>query len=540
MSSPRRLLSFPWPFARVCAIDLGASHVTAAVYRRGSRRPRLLGQASVRFGTVPETDRAWLAAAIDAIGAVTRELGYRGPAVLGLAPHLVLTKHAMTPAVDPRQRDKVIHFEAMQAIPLALEDMVWDCTGDFATGPDWHLTFTVAKREVIEGLVEGAVRAGLSLRGIFPAGRALTAVWNAVTPEGPAMVIDIGARSTTLLVHGVGGFQERSIPVGGQVVTTGLAEALKLSSAEIEALIFSEERDENLGEHLDRQVEQLAAALVMEVGQIEGLLSEGGRASGRIVLTGGAARWPGLDARLSEYLGGRVERLPSDSRWIDIGDELAVVAGLQRLANEQSGTGGLLPERLRDRLASARRVPGRLALGILPMVALVPPLWHYAQVERIAIRGAAELTSQGRELQRIAARNAALVPEIETLRRRYDQLRGLSERRDRWTRILADLQRSLSIDEAAWIEGLETTPRRIAKSGRAGLRLHGRILNLATPVAPTGSGLGERARRLLDQVRRCEWAESIGDERFDLTEPGCLRFEATVVLAPVRDERSGK
>ena len=353
------------------------------------------------------------------------------------------------------------------------------------------------------------------------------------------MVIDIGARSTTLLVHGVGGFQERSIPVGGQVVTTGLAEALKLSSAEIEALISSEERDENLGEHLGRQVEQLAAALVMEVGQIEGLLSEGGRASGRIVLTGGAARWPGLDARLSEYLGGRVERLPSDSRWIDIGDELAVVAGLLRLANDQSGTGGLLPEHLRDRLASARRVPGRLVLGILPMVALVPPLWHYAQVERIAIRGAVELKSQGRELQRIAARNAALVPEIETLRRRYDQLRCLSERRDRWTRILADLQRSLSIDEAAWIEGLETTPRRIAKSGRAGLRLHGRILNLANPVAPTGSGLGERARRLLDQVRRCEWADSIGDERFDLTEPGCLRFEATVILTPVRDERRG-
>ncbi|MBS0662485.1 MAG: pilus assembly protein PilM [Verrucomicrobia bacterium] len=532
----------PWPFARICAVDLGASRATAAVFRYGSRRLRCLRFVTVDFREFPETDGAWATAAGGAFSEVVRRLGYRGPAVLALAPHLVLTKHATTPAVNSEQREKVVHFEATQAVPLALEDMVWDCVGDFDARPDWRLTFSVAKREVIEVVAAAAKQAGLAVRAVFPAGRALAADWGAAEGSLPPAVIQVGARSTTVLVRSAGDYRERSIAVGGHAVVAALAEELGVPVTEAGRRLPAHEAI------LAAPIDRLAAALVLESGQFEGIHSREEQADDRVVLTGEYATLPGLAPRIAAYLGLRVDS-PASAGMTSTGsapgreeelartrDQLRVVSGLVRLYRGPGHDGGLLPEQLRAEFRAARQFRRQLLMGVLPVAALLPPCVHYATVTRLASQRAEMLSAQRRELERCVELNAAILPRIWNERSQAKEYCGLLERRGRWIGILRDLQQCLAADEAAWLERMECTSQTGTKQSRPTLRVHGRILDLADPVGPATPELGDRARRILDQIRGCSWVERMEDERFNLTEPGTLRFEATLVVAPICEE----
>ena len=60
----------------------------------------------------------------------------------------------------------------------------------------------------------------------------------------------------------------------------------------------------------------------------------------------------------------------------------------------------------------------------------------------------------------------------------------------------------------------------------------GCLFDPENPMGPTGPGVSGRARDLLAQFRASPFVGGIENERFDGGQPGVLRFEVTLALAP--------
>lgn len=232
----------------------------------------------------------WLAQTQTALAALRTRTTTRDPVVLVLPPHLTLTKLIMMPRVEPAKRGRVLRFAVEQSIPYAPSDVVWDTVVAAESEDGLEMLLAAAKREPIEALCAAVQAAGFEPRLVLPSALATLAVFRLVhdAPEEPAIVLNLGARSTTLLQVSPQRFAARSLALG-----TGTS---KWRTAE--------PRD-----HVALEV--IATRLAQEVTRsVMHSRRRGGEAGpGRIHLTGGGARLSGLDEALAAKVKIPVERL---------------------------------------------------------------------------------------------------------------------------------------------------------------------------------------------------------------------------------------
>jgi type IV pilus assembly protein PilM len=119
-----------------------------------------------------------------------------------------------------------------------------------------------------------------------------------------------------------------------------------------------------------------------------------------------------------------------------------------------------------------------------------------------------------------------------------------------WTSFLADLQSRLLKIEDVWLERLvvvwppvsapsvATSNSVAAGPGPAGpaptpqLLLSGRLLDTQNPVSKVSPESYERVKQLLASFTGSRFIGAIGNERFDNSQPGLLRFDFTLTVNP--------
>lgn len=497
--------------SRLTVIDCGAHRTAMGVFRQTRDGLSLETHAIERLPVLPSGDEGWLAQTTAALRALRTRVKPAGRVLLVLPPHLTLTKMIRTPRVSPRKREKIIRYEAAQGIPGALTEVVWAAAPAGENATEMEFLLAAAKQGVVSALGDAATSAGFEPAAMLPSVLATCAACRLAAENfaQPTVVLNIGARSTTLLLIEGGRFAARTLSLGGN------------------------------GGTLPSAGEVLATRLALEVTRsVLHFNRQGGWGKpSRVRLTGGAAQLPGLVETLARRLELPVDRLAMSAEiFLDgaaaLGSgELTDLIGAAKLGFADSWReANLLPFALRRRESLRRKHPWLMAAVGLVAAALLPPIFHYRQLAESARTKTAEIRASLAPVRDRAARNRAALEELHELRAQADLLQDTLERRTAWLGLLGDLQGRLAQAEDVWLDGLQTIPP--ADDAPLKLAISGRMLDRTNPGAKMGPDAIARLKSLLTSLAESPFVASIENERFDGNQAGILRFDLLLVANP--------
>ncbi len=212
------------------AVNLGMQTATLAVMAadKGSLRMTRLAQAGLLPDPSADSSRAGQLQI--ALGELCAGLGWKsGLAGCAVPSQGVFTRFVKIPKVSADQVGQVLHFEAQQNVPYAIEDVAW-C---YQVLPEQEADQLAAvllamKVDQLEATVDALQASHLSPSVIDTSPTSLYNAFRYNYPElvGCSLLIDIGARATNLLFIDGEHFFIRTLPIGGNSITTALQKKL--------------------------------------------------------------------------------------------------------------------------------------------------------------------------------------------------------------------------------------------------------------------------------------------------------------------------
>lgn len=379
-------------------LNIGAATVELAEYEAGSKGALTL----LNYGT------AHLAAPLDSGNAgtilapalleIVREKGIKpGPVAVSISGQMAFQRFAAIPMAGGSEKfEQMVRYEIEQNIPFPIDEMVCDrqIVGDTPDG-DKSVLIVAAKIDQVEALTDAISGAGFRVELVDVAPLALVNVLRQAQPdEGCVVILDIGAKTTSLVIAEGERIYNRAIPVAGNAITKEVAAALGCSLEEAEQLKrekgyvsmggVTEDEDET-ADRISKVCRAVLTRLNAEISRSINFYrsQQGGSAPVRLYLSGGTVLLPQIDAFFAESLGIEVAYLnPMEA--IGAGPKVdaaalesdaALLAATAGLALHAAGTApfavNLLPPSLLNDRAEKARIPFIAAAGVTLALGLV-------------------------------------------------------------------------------------------------------------------------------------------------------------------------
>ena len=380
-------------------LDIGAANIALAEYELGAKGALTL----VNYGT------AALAAPIDTGDAATilspallelvREKGFKpGDVAVSVSGQMVFPRIAAIPAVGGDEKfEQNIRYEVEQNIPFPIDEMVCDrqVLGDTPDG-DKSVMIVAAKVGQIEAITDAVASAGFRPVLVDVAPIATLSALKAAAPEedGAVIVLDIGAKTTSLMIVEGEKVYNRSVPIAGNNITREIAQSFGISPEEAEALKLEKgyvalggvvEDEDEVADRVSKVCRAVMSRLLAEISRSVNFYrsQQGGSAPHKLYLTGGTALLPQTDRFFSDSLQVEVEYFnPFD--FVGVGDAIdadalatdgALLSPTIGLALHVAGSAyfmiNLLPPSLVEARAEKAKVPVAAAAAATLLVALV-------------------------------------------------------------------------------------------------------------------------------------------------------------------------
>ena len=382
---------------RYLALDIGASSVKLAEYEGGKGALTL-----VNYGV------AALAAPIDAGNAdtilapalleIVREKGIKpGPVAISVSGQMVFPRFASIAAAGGSEKfDQQVRFEIEQNIPFPIDEMICDrqVLGENESG-ETNVMIVAAKTDQIEEITSAVRGAGFMPEIVDVAPIALTNVLHATGGDAECSVIlDIGAKTTSLVIVEGDTIYNRSIPVAGNTITKEISAALGCSTEDAEQVKIERgyvsmggvtEDEDELADRVSKVCRAVLTRLHAEISRSINFYrsQQGGSAPARLYLTGGSALLPQLDVFFAESLQTEVVFF-NPFEGIGVGPKVdaaaleadgALLASTAGLALHLAGAArfqvNLLPPSLLAARAERAKIPFVVAAGIALVAGLV-------------------------------------------------------------------------------------------------------------------------------------------------------------------------
>jgi len=314
---------------RLVGLKIGASQLAAArVVNNGSPEVVQLAREGLEPGVVVGGELREPDALAEALKRFFRahKLPKQGVR-LGIASNRIGVRTFEIPGIeDPKQLENAIRFRAQETLPIPLEEAVLDyqILGETVSEDGTRsnrVLLVVAYRDLVDRYVAACKKAGIKLAGIdLEAFALLRALGDRSDASNAAIVVaTIGHERTTLAVsNGETCEFTRVIDWGGVNLNVAIARALDTAPSEAEpvkhslSLLEPAEAMENLDSEgaakvrtaVHHELQAFARELVSSLQFYQG--QPGSLGIGEIVLTGGTAHLPGLDAELGRLMGVQV------------------------------------------------------------------------------------------------------------------------------------------------------------------------------------------------------------------------------------------
>lgn len=390
-------------------LNIGASAIALAEYEANGTALTL-----VKYGT------AALAAPLDsgnaetilspALMEIVREKGIRpGKVAISVSGQMVFPRFAAIAFAgsDEAKFEQMIRFEIEQNIPFPIDEMVCDrqVLGETENG-DKSVMIVAAKTEQIEAITDAVQAVGFQPSIVDVAPLAVTNALKACHPDdaGCTVILDIGAKTTSLVITEGDKIYNRSIPVAGNTLTKEIAQTLGCTLDEAEqikrenAYVSMGGVTEDEDETLDRISKVCRAVMTRLHAEISRSINfyrsqQGGGMPTKLYLTGGSALLPQIDAFFQDSLQIEVAFFnPFDAIAVapsidaeTLATDAAFLAETVGLALHEAGraalTINLLPQSILDARAEVARIPF-VAVGAIAFVLCAVCLWWAAAASR--------------------------------------------------------------------------------------------------------------------------------------------------------------
>ncbi len=502
-------------------------------------------------------DDEWLNAAIAALANLVNAHELKGRVTVIAPAFLLLQKQLKVPQVERARQAQIVAFEAQNAIPYPLNEVIWDSQVMASDGVEAEVLLFALRTEVANKIATMVTATGLRPMSIQAAplldSQAFRLAGGSAAEE--ALIVNVGAHSTTLSFVGPGGVNIQSATnLGGNLLTQGVSDNTGQPFAVSEAIkvgYFSgivqlPESDPQVAV-LQANAQTFIRRLAQDINRrlINVRRGTNGRQPARILVTGRGSQVPGLSEQLCETL-----RLP-----VEAFDPSAVI----------TPGAGINPEQLERAKYQITEVIGEAARLILPQpigVNLIPrdiaaQQAFDARKPRLVIAAAlaavapfcvwlafADAENWNREQTLvIQGRQAELVTRrttIEESRKKAAELAAKAKElefvvtnRSNWPAFLGDLQDRIGTCKNTWIEEMhvkyETLPAAPAAEGQPApapvvvtkVIVSVRFLFTEVPLeVPLYRAQAEKENigRLLEVVRKSPYVGSVPESEIVVTD----------------------
>ena len=313
--------------SRILTLNIGASKAMLAEYALGGKRNlTLTAYGSADLQTVDVNDATSIAASLPpVISQIMRETGIRpAPVVVSLGGQMVFPRFAKFPPVgDKAKLEQLVHYEIEQNVPFPIDEIVSDhqFLGTAADG-DMAAMIVAAKLDGVRAVTDAVTAAGLKTAVVDVSPIAVLNALHFAQPQlaGCSVVLDIGSKTTNLILIEGEKVYNRSIPVAGNTITKEIAQTFGCSFEEAEQLKIERgyvalggvmEDEDEITDRVSKIIRTVLTRLHAEISRSINFYrsQQGGAAPSRLFLTGGTVRLPQLDQFFMESLQVNVEYL---------------------------------------------------------------------------------------------------------------------------------------------------------------------------------------------------------------------------------------
>jgi type IV pilus assembly protein PilM len=436
---------------RFLTLNIGAATVALAEYELGGKGAlTLVNYGTAKLGASLDTGDAQTILT-PAILEVVREKGIKpGKVAVAVSGQMVFPKFAAIPMAGGEERfEQMVRYEVEQNIPFPIDEMVCDrqIIGDTVNG-DKSVMIVAAKVDQIEAITSAVVAAGFEPEIVDASPIALTNAVRYNRPEEEEMCVialDIGAKTTSLVIAEGDKLYNRSIPVAGNSITKEIAQALGCTSDEAENVKIESgyvslggvtEDEDEVADRVSKVCRAVLTRLHAEITRSINFYrsQQGGGTPVKMYLTGGNALLPQIDRFFADSLQIEVELFQPFERIavspkIDaeqLGFDavfLASTAGLALHMSEQARFAvNLLPPSIVDARAEKARIPVLAAGAALVVASLVVALLSVGHSTSVVERQLESVRARSEALKNFDTRVKKAVEAYDATQAEADRL----------------------------------------------------------------------------------------------------------------------
>ena len=304
-------------FNTIWSVDLGKSALKAVRLRRDRNHVEILAVDKVDYP--PSTNGVDSAAqAKEALTVFRARNEVKDPLVVAHPGQGTFSRFIKVPAFDQKKVKDMVRYEASQQIPFPLDEVIWDyhvVDRDYGPGEEREVGLFAVRREAIDDYLLDFAKEGLSVEMLSIGYLGLlNFIKYDVNPDEPAIILDIGAAHTDLILIDGERFWIRPLPHSGNDISKAIMARFKLDFPEAEKLKIETSK-------APKQAARIFQAVIQP--KLQDLLQEIQRSIGyyksqvgdikftRLYLLGNGSRIIGIKKFLEDHLGMPVERLQS-------------------------------------------------------------------------------------------------------------------------------------------------------------------------------------------------------------------------------------
>ena len=459
-------------------INCGSTHISATVFSYNDKQLKIEKSHSVSLDYDYQVDEGWLDAVDVGIKEIVRIGKFSGKANFIIPGNQVLAKTLLLPSVAKNKQAQVLAFEAQHNLPYDLDEVVWDGDTISNDGIESEILLGACKSDMVNEFCEIIRDAGLLIESINASTILSYSALKVAQPEigEDILLINVGARSSTLFFKNKEGFFVRNINYGGNTLTQFISDTLGKGfseSDEIKHRFFVEEGDlddeSSAYKLMQTCISNFSRRFAQEVNRsiVMYRRQKGADPIKRIFITGRGAQSEIIRDKISVDLEQAIElfnpldgvELPAnlavDSENLNI--QLSEVVGeavKEFNLIKNCGSLNLVPLNVKQELKFIGQKPILAVAAVL--IALFPWFIHSG------ISKASDMKVEAlRELKQVAQpyhSNEAIISENEAkariLSQSISQVEGLVDTKTNWIQFFADLQESIYNAKDVWIDDL--------------------------------------------------------------------------------------
>lgn len=460
MAAPRKILVLDLGMQSLRLVEFSKSPEGGLRLLRGARREFLLD---------PALDTSRPEQIGGALKDILREWKLKsGEVVCVLPSHTVFTRVVPleVPGGSAGNVDAIVRFEAHQNIPFPLEEVVWDYVtmGETGTGAV-NVVFVAVKRDLLEAIGQAISAAGLGIASMTVAPLAMYDAFRFAglpAPDAPTLLLDIGARTTNMVIASQGSFFSRTIPSGGLAVSLAIAKDIHAEVEEAERLKTTR-GSVGLGPGFEPPVDPVEANLARITRQtllktqadISRSLSYyrgtlGGKDPSRILIAGGMASMPYLSEFIREKFqketgffnpmeGITVDEAAQpflDSHFHNMGE---LAGGALELFPERRTLINLLPPSVLRKQNLARLLPYLAGAAAIVIATLSAWCLFANYATKVTVQKTEEITQLSKQANEVTEKFRALQKKQDEIRETSGELLKVVLLREAYPKIIAEL-----------------------------------------------------------------------------------------------------